>query len=212
MTLFSSPASPSTDVQSVTLIFRWRGQYAGFISDGWFFESGGRYLGWRDGLDRIWRADGDFLGEIVDAHYVLRDLRRAMPVRQPAPVPPVPPAPPLPPAARAPRLPKPCWEDPLEALFHVPERQELIGDWWIDGERLKLSLDGSFVWSVPGQPETTGSWEVNGRFVEIVGNGTASPGRVRYLIVSYAGDNMCWRWDTKEARSLMFTLRRGSRL
>jgi hypothetical protein len=52
-------------------IFRWSGQYFGFIADGYLFDSTSEYRGWVGSDGTIWRADGKFLGDLVGGEYVL---------------------------------------------------------------------------------------------------------------------------------------------
>lgn len=77
-------------------IYRWDGRYFGFISGGRLFGTNSDYLGWVDDSGRVWRADGQFLGELVNESYILRRQSAPQPLaRLPrlAPVPPIPPAP-----------------------------------------------------------------------------------------------------------------------
>jgi hypothetical protein len=73
----------------MTAIFRWSGQYFGFVQNGNLFAADGRYLGWVDETGRVWSANGLFLGEVVDDKYILRRLS----MEPPAPM--VPKVPPL---------------------------------------------------------------------------------------------------------------------
>jgi len=93
-------------------IFRYNGEYFGFVHAWRLFDSRGYYLGWVDEAE-VWRGDGTFLGELVDGCYV---LRRKGVVRTPR-VPPDPPSPPVPPSPWAPRpfrQPRAGWEDALD--------------------------------------------------------------------------------------------------
>lgn len=53
-------------------VFRWSGEYFGFVHKDFLFSKEGLYLGWvdRDGL--VWRANGRYLGELMEANYVMR--------------------------------------------------------------------------------------------------------------------------------------------
>jgi hypothetical protein len=61
-------------------IFRWNGEYFGFVHRWRLFDSRSYYLGWVD-EDEVWRRDGTYLGELVDGCYVLR--RRNAAPREP---------------------------------------------------------------------------------------------------------------------------------
>ncbi len=97
----------------MTAIFRWDGRYFGFIHGGNLFDAAGSYLGWSDG-EWVWRADGTFLGEVVDDDHILRNETQVEPVPQVPRVPPVPPVPPIPEIDRVGRVPLAGWKDALE--------------------------------------------------------------------------------------------------
>ncbi len=94
-------------------IFRWNGEYFGFVHTWRLFDSRGYYLGWVD-EGEVWRRDGAFLVELVDGCYVL--LRRKEAVRtQRVPLDPPPPtAPPSPWAPQPFRQPRAGWADALD--------------------------------------------------------------------------------------------------
>jgi hypothetical protein len=52
-------------------IYRWNGDYFGFIYNDRLFNKHSIYLGWVDGTE-VWRTNGTFLGEIIDNDYILR--------------------------------------------------------------------------------------------------------------------------------------------
>ncbi len=52
-------------------IYRWNGQYYGFMADGYLIDAGGTYRGWIDGDGTVWRSNGKFLGDLVGGEYVL---------------------------------------------------------------------------------------------------------------------------------------------
>jgi hypothetical protein len=57
-------------------IYRWNGEYFGFIYNDKFFDKHSNYLGWIcDG--EVWRKDGAFLGEFLEGHYVIRRISMA---------------------------------------------------------------------------------------------------------------------------------------
>jgi hypothetical protein len=100
----------------MTPIFRWSGEYFGFLTHtGFLFDARGEYIGWaRDGHS-VWVADGSYLGEIVDVSYILRDTRQAEP---PPTRPPVEPTTyinlPVRPNNRPARPPRPGYVDAVE--------------------------------------------------------------------------------------------------
>jgi len=62
-----------------TPIYRWSGEFFGHIYLKQLIDSNGDYIGRLKGND-VWRADGTYLGEIVDQNYI---LRRINDVREP---------------------------------------------------------------------------------------------------------------------------------
>lgn len=197
----------------MTLIFCWRGRYAGFIVSDCLFAPDGRYIGWRDSQAKVWKADGFFLGEIVQEHYILRRTNQTAPVRQTPRVPPVPAEPPTLPGDRIAQLPRPGWLDPLEELLRFPTPEELIGVWWQDAQRVELRADGEFTWTVSPTHETTGRWELRGsllflrRWLE--GELEVVPA---YRIIEFKGDELLLRWLATDQRTLPFWLRRAEPL
>jgi hypothetical protein len=103
-----------------TAVFRWAGQYWGFLGDGVLYDRYGRQVGWREGAD-VFRLDGRFLGEVVDAHYVMRDRLREQPIHR-APRPGMRwPAPPLAAPDRAARDSLDDWADALPWPLPPPD-------------------------------------------------------------------------------------------
>ncbi len=57
----------------MTAIYRWNGEYFGFLADDRLYAADGTYLGWsEDG--QVWLNSGRFLGEIVEDHYLLKRI------------------------------------------------------------------------------------------------------------------------------------------
>ena len=137
-------------------LFRWSGAYFGFLLSGWLFDAYGRYLGWYDERGAVWARDGTYLGEIVEASYVLRRLTVSPPVRRTPKVPPV--SPPLPsaPANRVPRVTLSRWADALDRVGLRPGREDLFGCWENDDHRLLLRGDLTYA-LVGGAPEERGT-------------------------------------------------------
>jgi len=100
----------------MTRIFRWNGEYFGFITNQRFFDANSNYLGWVDDDGSVWKRDGHFLGEIVDENYVLRRHTMTEPaVRAQRAAPATPPTPAYP-ANRASRAQRAGWFDPLDQV------------------------------------------------------------------------------------------------
>jgi hypothetical protein len=188
-------------------IFRWSGPYVGFLTEQFFFDAAGRYLGWYECDLRVWRSDGVPLGTVVDRHYIMRDRRATPPLRRTPRVPPVPPMLPRPPANRVARVPMPGWVDALEAVGRRPTVDELAGDWWLDESLLSLSADGRFVWRQRGEIETAGWWSYRGNLI-MTPDHPAEAENVVYRVIEFTGDALTLRRVTFEENSLLFTVRR----
>jgi hypothetical protein len=190
-----------------TIVFKWTGVYAGFFSNDRLFDRFGRYLGWRDACGSVWKYDGEWLGQVVEENYLVRDPR-ALSQRRPPQVPPVPARPPMPPAPRVARVPWPNCCDPLEALLRVPVLEELIGEWGSNDESLRLSEDGSFQWAaVESATTAVGRWELRGRELLLYWEDVEEPERI-YWVIEFSGNSLLLRWMRKTGRSLPFWLHR----
>ena len=106
-------------------IFKWSGEPLGFVDDGGeLFDTFGRHLGRVDSEGNAWCNDGQYLGEFIDGHYILRNaLRLPLPPKLPEVPLPKPSELPPPVAARTPRAPIPGWVDSFDS---IPERPELV--------------------------------------------------------------------------------------
>ncbi len=102
------------DEMSTISIYRWSGEYFGFLNGNKFYDSNGKYLGWADDESRIWSSDGWFFGQIVNNNYVLRRVRMKEPKPRIPIAPSLPPVPPIPNIDQVPRAPKPGWRDALD--------------------------------------------------------------------------------------------------
>jgi hypothetical protein len=114
-----SPTSP------ITPIFRWTGQYFGYLRNNQLHDRYGHHVGWVEGRGgeppEVYALSGVFLGELVDDHYVMhqmlhaerehRDARPPVPDRLPPDV--------LP--GREPRDPRDGWSDPLPWPLPPPD-------------------------------------------------------------------------------------------
>ena len=153
-----------SQMQTTTPIFRWSGPYIGFVSDGSFFDSGGAYLGWQDKQDRMWSKDGNYLGDIIDDHYVMRRDGCPSPVRQPPRIPPVYPELPVAPTNRSARPNMPGWSDALEKVGIVPEEEDLLGTWEVSDDLLVLTTQGYEI-TQQGEVQQQGLWMLRGNLM-----------------------------------------------
>jgi hypothetical protein len=64
-------------------LFRWSGSYWGFTAAERVYDRYGRHVGWLAGKD-VYGLKGDFIGELQEEHYVLRNRLRAQPVQRAA--------------------------------------------------------------------------------------------------------------------------------
>jgi len=96
-----------------TPIFRWTGEYFGFVQDSSLFAANGKYLGWVDG-GTVWGSDGVFRGEIVEQNYIVKKPMSLYPGPQLPKIPPLPPSPPIPSVHRIAQVPMSGWVDALD--------------------------------------------------------------------------------------------------
>lgn len=91
-------------VRTTVPIFRFSGEYFGFLYNNSFFDATSNYLGWLDDAGFVWHAGGIFLGKLVDNNYILKPKASIDPA--PRSIPPVPasPLPPFPESTRVQRL------------------------------------------------------------------------------------------------------------
>ena len=97
-----------------TPIFRWSGEYFGFIHGGRLFNAQSGYLGWVEDDGTVWRADGSLVGELTEANYILRNSSRIAPLPRIPKIPPVPPVPPIPSINRIGKIGRLGWGDALD--------------------------------------------------------------------------------------------------
>jgi hypothetical protein len=107
---------------SYTPLFRWSGEYAGFISNGHIFDSQSNYLGWVEQNGSAWRQDGHFAGQIVDDHYILKKTMRVDPIPRIPRIPPIPPIPPIAAINRIGKIGKIGWSKALDDLSPAQQR------------------------------------------------------------------------------------------
>ncbi|MEN6474130.1 MAG: 4-fold beta flower protein [Syntrophaceae bacterium] len=95
-------------------IYRWNGEYFGFIRNGHLFNAVSQYLGWVTDDGRVWRKNGTFLGEIENDNYILRRTSMATPATRATRATPASPATPARRANRAARASKAGRVDALD--------------------------------------------------------------------------------------------------
>ncbi|WP_158144290.1 4-fold beta flower protein [Vibrio metschnikovii] len=66
----------------MTPIYRWNGQYFGFIKNDRLFNASSQYLGWVTEDGRVWRRNGTFLGEVENENYILKRTSMATPANR----------------------------------------------------------------------------------------------------------------------------------
>jgi len=95
-------------------IYRWNGQYFGFINNSNLFDANSNYLGWVEGDNQVWNKDGVYLGEIVDANYILIQTSRMKPMNKMAKMTPMSPMSPMSRMNKMSRMSKMGWHDALD--------------------------------------------------------------------------------------------------
>jgi hypothetical protein len=106
--------SYTTTANATQPIYRWNGQYYGFMSNGYLLDSSGTYRGWIDGNGTVWQANGKFLGDLVGGEYVLLQQNAKRP-SQPKRLSPTPVALPPRPEDKPARSPRAGYIDGLDA-------------------------------------------------------------------------------------------------
>jgi len=100
----------------VTAIFRWTGEYFGFIVNKNLLDINGTYLGWIED-DQVWGSDVVYLGEVVEENYILRRAVMIPRIPRIPRIPPIPPIPPIPEIDRIGRVPRVGWVDALDDFW-----------------------------------------------------------------------------------------------
>ncbi|MDX7780335.1 hypothetical protein SJR98_19840 [Aeromonas hydrophila] len=103
----------------MTFIYRWNGEYFGFIKNDHLFDAKSQYLGWVTNDDKVWRKNGTFLGELEDENYILKRTSMAKPVTRSVRAIPTTPATPARRANRAGRTPRTGQVDALDEFADV---------------------------------------------------------------------------------------------
>ncbi len=99
-----------------TPIYKWSGQYWGFIYNGKLFDANSNYKGWIDDRNQFWDSNGKYLGELIQDNYILRKENKTEPIPKIPKIPPIPPIPPIPKIDRIGKIPKIGWKDPLDKI------------------------------------------------------------------------------------------------
>lgn len=100
----------------MTPIYRWNGEYFGFIRNDRLFNAASKYLGWVTDDGRVWTKNGTFLGEIESDNYILRRTSMATPATRATRATPATPATPARRASRAARASRAGRVDALDEL------------------------------------------------------------------------------------------------
>ena len=100
----------------MTPVFKWNGEYFGFIQNENLFHTDGAYLWWIEN-GHAWTSDGAYLGEVVEEKYILRRTDVIPPLRKIPRIPPIRPIRPIQEVSRSGRIPKAGWVDALEGLY-----------------------------------------------------------------------------------------------
>lgn len=95
-------------------IFKWNGQYLGFVRNGSLFDDQSRYLGWIEQDGSVWHSNGRYAGELVDGDYILRNSMRMEPMARMPKMSPTAPMAPMAPMPRMPKMPRAGWVDPFD--------------------------------------------------------------------------------------------------
>jgi hypothetical protein len=96
----------------MTPIFKWSGEYFGFIHNENLFHADGAYLGWIEN-GRVWGSNGAYLGEVVEENYILRRTNMIPPLPKIPRILPIRPIRLIQETSRSGRIPKAGWVDAL---------------------------------------------------------------------------------------------------
>ena len=80
---------------ATTPMFRWSGEYFGFVQNNALFAADGTYIAWIEG-NTVWKKDGTFCGQVVEQNYVLKRHMKLDPLARMPRTPPGPPITPIP--------------------------------------------------------------------------------------------------------------------
>ena len=95
----------------MTPVFKWSGEYFGFIHNENLFHANGAYFGWiEDG--RVWASHGAYLGDLVDGSYILRRINMIPPL---------------------PKIPRPPRDQAMRPIQEIRRSGQLPKNGWVDG-------------------------------------------------------------------------------
>ncbi len=63
-----------------TPIFRWNGEYWGFVLGDDLYDANGHQVGMIDKSNKVWLNNGKYLGDLIDENYILRSEHISEPV------------------------------------------------------------------------------------------------------------------------------------
>lgn len=95
-------------------IYKWKGDYWGFIYNNRLFDKSSNYKGWIDNEGKVWSSEGKYVGEIVNDNYVLRRDSKMQPMDKIPKIPPIRPMSPIPKIDRIGKIDKIGWTDVLD--------------------------------------------------------------------------------------------------
>jgi hypothetical protein len=98
------------------IIYHLNGRYFGFAAGGCLFDRKSEYLGFILPDGTVWKADGNYAGQVFEGRYVIRYSTMATPAKCAAPASPAGPATPAAPADIAPIASMAGVRDALDAL------------------------------------------------------------------------------------------------
>jgi hypothetical protein len=101
----------------ITPLFRWNGDYAGFVHNGHVFDSKSTYRGWIETDGQVWRHDGRYVGQFTDGNYILKNAMTIDPIPRIPRIAPIPPIPPIPTINRIGKVEKIGWNDAFDELL-----------------------------------------------------------------------------------------------
>jgi hypothetical protein len=94
-------------------VYKWSGDYWGFIYNNRVFDQDSDYKGWIDDEKRVWNSDGEYVGEVINENYILRRDSKMQPMDK---IPRIPPIPPIPKIDKIGKIDKMGWTDVLDKL------------------------------------------------------------------------------------------------
>lgn len=97
-------------------LYKWNGQYYGFLYGERIFDQNATYKGWIDENRQAWDKNGQHIGELIDDFYILKKDMQIPKIPKIPKIPPVPPVPPVPKVNKIGKIGKIGWSDALDKL------------------------------------------------------------------------------------------------